>query len=110
MVPRSLVPYTCAADLRHPNVCSRVHLEMTEQMFELARRTFDTPEFRGITCIEVEALGDQQGVRRDAVRLDDQPVPRLHPRVRLLLRAADPHLSGHGCRPRLRNEDRGEGQ
>src|SRR6266571_5257896 len=28
---------------------------MTEQMFELARRTFDTPEFRGITCIEVEA-------------------------------------------------------
>src|SRR6266481_3759203 len=28
---------------------------MTEQMFELARRTFDMPEFRGITCIEVEA-------------------------------------------------------
>ena len=28
---------------------------MTEQMFELARRTFDAPEFRGITCIEVEA-------------------------------------------------------
>src|SRR5437588_13106260 len=28
---------------------------MTEQMFELARRIFDTPEFRGITCIEVEA-------------------------------------------------------
>ena len=24
-------------------------------MFELARRTFDAPEFRGITCIEVEA-------------------------------------------------------
>jgi len=28
---------------------------MTEQMFEHARRTFDTPEFRGITCTEVEA-------------------------------------------------------
>jgi DNA repair photolyase len=28
---------------------------MTEQMFELARRTFDAPEFSGITCIEVEA-------------------------------------------------------
>jgi DNA repair photolyase len=28
---------------------------VTEQMFELARRTFDAPEFRGITCIEVEA-------------------------------------------------------
>src|SRR5204863_6085465 len=28
---------------------------MTEQMFERARRTFDTPGFRGITCIEVEA-------------------------------------------------------
>ena len=26
-----------------------------EQLFELARRTFDTPEFRGIECIEVEA-------------------------------------------------------
>ncbi|HEX9298514.1 MAG TPA: radical SAM protein [Actinomycetota bacterium] len=28
---------------------------MIEQMFERARRTFDTPGFRGITCIEVEA-------------------------------------------------------
>ena len=28
---------------------------MIEQMFEHARRTFDTPEFRGITCTEVEA-------------------------------------------------------
>ena len=26
-----------------------------ERLFELARRTFDTPEFRGIECIEVEA-------------------------------------------------------
>jgi DNA repair photolyase len=26
-----------------------------ERLFEIARRTFDTPEFRGITCIEVEA-------------------------------------------------------
>jgi DNA repair photolyase len=26
-----------------------------EQLFEVARRTFDTPEFRGIECIEVEA-------------------------------------------------------
>jgi DNA repair photolyase len=26
-----------------------------DQLFELGRRTFDTPEFRGITCIEVEA-------------------------------------------------------
>ena len=26
-----------------------------DQLFELARRTFDTPEFRGIECIEVEA-------------------------------------------------------
>jgi DNA repair photolyase len=26
-----------------------------EQLFELRRRTFDTPEFGGITCIEVEA-------------------------------------------------------
>ena len=26
-----------------------------EQLFELGRRTFDTPEFRGIECIEVEA-------------------------------------------------------
>jgi DNA repair photolyase len=28
---------------------------MPEQLFEVARRTFDTPEFRGIECIEVEA-------------------------------------------------------
>ncbi len=27
----------------------------TEQLFEVARRTFDTPEFRGIECIEVHA-------------------------------------------------------
>jgi DNA repair photolyase len=26
-----------------------------DQLFELRRRTFDTPEFRGVTCIEVEA-------------------------------------------------------
>ena len=26
-----------------------------EALFEIARRTFDTPEFRGITCIEAEA-------------------------------------------------------
>ena len=26
-----------------------------EQLFEIARRTFNTPEFRGIECIEVEA-------------------------------------------------------
>ena len=26
-----------------------------DALFEIARRTFDTPEFRGITCIEVEA-------------------------------------------------------
>lgn len=28
---------------------------MNDRLFELRRRTFDTPEFRGITCIEVEA-------------------------------------------------------
>jgi DNA repair photolyase len=28
---------------------------MPEQLFEIARRSFDTPEFRGIECIEVEA-------------------------------------------------------
>ncbi len=27
----------------------------SEQLFEIGRRTFDTPEFRGIECIEVEA-------------------------------------------------------
>jgi DNA repair photolyase len=27
----------------------------SERLFEIARRTFDTPEFRGVTCIEVEA-------------------------------------------------------
>jgi DNA repair photolyase len=27
----------------------------SEQLFEIARRTFETPEFRGVTCIEVEA-------------------------------------------------------
>lgn len=29
--------------------------QKTEQLFEVARRTFDTPEFRGITFIEAEA-------------------------------------------------------
>src|SRR6187200_2513081 len=31
-----------------------------EQLFELARRTFDTPEFRGIECIEVEAKRSEE--------------------------------------------------
>jgi DNA repair photolyase len=43
---------------------------MTEQMFELSRRTFDTPEFRGITCIEVEARSVINKVPGDAMPFD----------------------------------------
>ena len=46
----------------------------------------------------------------DAVPLDDQPVPRLHPRVRVLLRAPDPHVPRLRRRPRLRARDRRQGQ
>src|SRR6478672_11697650 len=50
--PGSPTPAERTCDIR---TCVLELRDMTEQMFELARRTFDTPEFRGITCIEVEA-------------------------------------------------------
>ena len=56
-------------------------------------RTFDAPEALGIRFHEVRgALGDQRGAEAiaDAVPLDDQPVPRLHPCVRLIYCFARP--------------------
>jgi DNA repair photolyase len=41
-----------------------------EQLFEIARRTFDTPEFRGIECIEVEAHSVINKVRGSYVPFD----------------------------------------
>jgi hypothetical protein len=41
-----------------------------EQLFELARRTFDTPEFRGIECIEVEAKSVINKVPGNAMPFD----------------------------------------
>ena len=46
----------------------------------------------------------------DAVPMDDQPVPRLHARLQVLLRAADPQVSRLRRRPGLRARDRGQGQ
>ena len=41
-----------------------------EQLFEIARRTFDTPEFRGIECIEVEAHSVINKVRGSSLPFD----------------------------------------
>ena len=46
----------------------------------------------------------------DAVRVDREPVPGLHARLRLLLRPQDPQLSGPRHRARLRLADRGQDQ
>ncbi len=57
-----------------------------EQLFEIARRTFDTPEFRGMEFIEVEAKSIINRVPGgvDAVRLDDQPISGLLPCLHIL--------------------------
>ena len=59
--------------------------------------------------LEVGAQPRAGGVG-DAVPVDDQPVPRLHARLRVLLRPSDPHLPGHGRGAGLRARDRREGQ
>jgi DNA repair photolyase len=41
-----------------------------EKLFEIARRTFDTPEFRGIECIEVEAKSVLNRVPGNGVPFD----------------------------------------
>ncbi len=43
---------------------------MPEQLFEIARRTFETPEFRGIECIEVEAKSVINRVRGGGLPFD----------------------------------------
>ena len=48
-MPRWLHTVAAFAGPTYPSAMASEHL------FELGRRTFDTPEFRGITCIEVEA-------------------------------------------------------
>ena len=60
-------------------------------------RTFDAPEALGINFHEVQARSAINAVperSRMPFRLDDQPVSRLHPRLRLLLRAADAYVPG----------------
>ena len=56
-------------------------------------------------------LGAQPRARRPLrLQLDDQPVPRLHPCLRFLLRPPHPHLSRPRRRPGLRARDRRQGQ
>ncbi|MFD2352539.1 radical SAM protein [Nonomuraea ferruginea] len=67
-------------------------------------RTFETPGFRGMTFYEIQARSIINRVphgQPGAVRLHDQPLPRLRPPVRLLLRAQDPRVS----RPRRGGAD-----
>ena len=42
----------------------------SDTLFEVARRTFDTPEFRGIECIEVEAKSVTNRVPGGALPFD----------------------------------------
>ena len=76
-------------------------------------RTFDTPEFAGMTFHEVTCpVGAEQGARRlpDAVPLDGQPLPGLLHGLRLLLRAQDARVPRPRQRRGLRLADRGEDQ
>ena len=50
------------------------------------------------------------GGEPDALPAHDQPLPRLQPRLRLLLRPADARLPGPRDRDRLRAQNRGQGQ
>ena len=74
--------------------------------FRRARRRSD-PVLRGAGQVDPQPRA--RGVA-DAVPLDDQPVPRLHARLHLLLRPPHPHVPGLRRRPRLRARDRGQGQ
>ena len=56
-------------------------------------RTFDAPEALGIRFYEVNArsaINECAEAIADAVPLDDQPIPRMHPRVRLIYCFARP--------------------
>jgi len=55
-------------------------MRQADQLVEVARRTFDTPEFRGITFIGAEAKLSSI-TPGNAVQQDDQPVWRLLARV-----------------------------
>jgi hypothetical protein len=83
-----------------------------EPLFEIARRRFDTPEFRGMEFIEAECKTIINPVPRQllAVQLVDQPVQGLFACLLLLLRPADAHLSRHERGLGLREEDRRQGQ
>ena len=80
---------------------------------EAVVRTFDAPEALHTRFYEVHAKSAlNKGARRGhAVGLDDQPVPRLHPCLRLLLRAPHPRVPLSSARGQgLRARDRGQGQ
>ena len=49
-----------------------------DQLFEIVRTTFDTPEFRGITFIESEAKSIINCVRRcDSAAMSDTPTASM---------------------------------
>ena len=74
------------------------------------------PEHRELASVEYLPGGrpaDRQPRSRavaDAVPVHDQRLPRLPPRVHVLLRPADPRVPGDGHRRGLRAADRGQGQ
>ena len=76
-------------------------------------RHFDAPEALDTRFYEVRAKSALNRVPErvaHAVPVDDQPVPGVQPRLRLLLRAADPHVPRHGRGAGLRARDRRQGQ
>ena len=77
-------------------------------------RTFDTPEFAGMTFYEVQAksiLNRVPGaVPRCPFEWTINPYRGCSPRLRLLLRAQDAHLSRPRRRARLRPQGRRQGQ
>ena len=111
---------------------ARTYVRMRDALGAADVRSADGAALPGLVRIErAPAHGDHAGVRRgalprgggperartpcpsrvaDAVPLDGQPLPRVHPRLRLLLRPGQPHLARARPRHRVRQRDRGQGQ
>ena len=103
----------CSYALGQPEVDAEESRRLPGYREPATVRTFDAPEALDTRFYEVRpAVGPEQGAEgvADAVPLDDQPLPGLHPCLRFLLRPPHPHLPRLQRRPGLRARDRRQGQ
>ena len=80
---------------------------------EEVERHIGRGEFRGMEFLHVRAgriINEVPKASPRPVPLHDQRLPGLQPRLRLLLRPADPRVPRPRHRPRLRQQDRRQGQ